>query len=322
MSALALVADVGGTHCRMALVQGGDAYPHLRKLRVVATPRGDLRDCFRAYLESADCGRPDVIAIAAAGRVHRGESGASVSLTNAGLIVDQTSLTHFACERTLLLNDLAAVAAAIPLLRPQELDQIGSAIAQPSSHKLVLGVGTGLGAALLTAGGELIETEAGHVDLAAVTASERDLLLRLSPQARISVEQLLSGPGLLRLYALLASLDGPQLPGFVQALEAAQPAALETMEIFSRWLGRVAGNLVLSLGAWGGVYFAGGVIRGLGPHLNGEALRQGLEDKAPFGADMRKVATRRILHEQPALLGLAQLCFRADAAASPAAIHS
>ena len=79
---------------------------------------------------------------------------------------------------------------------------------------------------------------------------------------------------------------------------------------FSTWLGRVAGNLVLSLGAWGGVSLIGGVVAGLGDALDPLAFRTGFEDKAPFAADLASVPLQRILHPQPALIGMAALALR------------
>ncbi len=314
MTTSALVADIGGTNCRLAIASPGARAPRLQNLKVVPTPRGDLQETLKQYLLESQCGRPDVIAVAAAGRVHHGESGASVALTNAGLMIEQTSLDHFACTRSFLINDLAAVAACIPMLQAADMMPLGQAIAQINGPKLVLGLGTGMGASMLTQAGEVIETEAGHIDLAAVNAEERDLIDAISSGNRLSAEQVLSGPGLVRLHAAISGHADIQIEALLDACMAQDPAAVRSLQVFSRWLGRVAGNLVLSLGAWGGVYFTGGVARGISELLDRKAMREGFEDKAPFGADMRKVATRIIVHDQPALLGLAGLAFPAGPA--------
>lgn len=305
-----LVADIGGTHCRLALASGSPVRLELEQLRVLPTPSGGIERTLVDYLELAGGPRPSAIAIAAAGRVRRLASRTWVSLTNAPLSIEREALASLCSGRAWLLNDLAAVAAALPLLAPQDLLSFGPPRTATPGTRLVIGVGTGFGAAALSLEGETLDSEAGHADLPAVTVEERDWCARLAPRGRVTVEHVLSGPGLLRLYELLSGQRCEQVDLLLDRWRAQEPAALKTMSAFSTWLGRTAGNLVLSLGAWGGVYLIGGVVSGLGAALNPAAFRRGFEDKAPFAPDLAAVPVQHILHPQPAMLGMAGLALR------------
>ena len=303
----ALVADIGGTYCRMALAVGRADGLVLEQLRLMPTPQGDFVDAAREYLHNVGCERPSAIAVAAAGRVRRVPGRNWVSLTNTNLRVERESLAGLCGDRVWLVNDLAAVAASLPALTAEHCAAFGPPRPAVRGLRLVVGVGTGFGAAALTVDDGLIETEAGHADLPAISAEERLCLNRLAPLGRLAVEQVLSGPGLLRLHEAMSGQRCADATDLRVRVDAQDAAALETLTLFSTWLGRVVGNLVLNFGAWGGVYLTGGVIAGLGHALDAQAFRRGLEDKAPFAADLGAVPVQRILHPQPALLGMARL---------------
>jgi glucokinase len=302
-----LVADIGGTHCRLALARAGAARPSIEQLGIQLTPRGSMEATLRGYLRQTGVEAPAAIAIAAAGKVRRTAARSWIALTNTALRIEREALQEAFGVPVFLANDLAGVAAALPLLGVDERQPFGPRRPPNEGLRLVIGVGTGFGVAALTADGSLIETEAGHADLPAVAAEERECLNRLAPLGRASIEQLFSGAGLLRLYELIG---GPSCDSEAQVLFRArqdEPAACKTMAVFSTWLGRIAGNLVLQFGAWSGVYLTGGVLTHAGSLLDPTAFRRGFEDKAPFSADLAAVSVDLILHPQPALLGMAGL---------------
>lgn len=303
-----LVVDVGGTHTRMALAWPANSRARLSATEVISTPRGKLDSVLRGFLGQHNVTELAGVAIAAAGRIRRLPGRTSVSLTNAALSIEREDLQSvLGVKSCLLVNDLAAIAAALPWLADDELTRIGAAHATIPGHRLVVGIGTGFGAAALTADGALLETEAGHADLAAVTASERRWLDQLAPLGRCPVEHVLSGPGLLRLHEVISlkplALHEELRAGFIKG----DAAAMRTLSAFSAWLGRTVGNLVLSQGAWGGVVLAGGVLERLGDAFDAKAFRSGFEDKAPFASDLTIVPVWQVKHPQPALLGLARL---------------
>lgn len=305
-----LVADVGGTNCRMALARREAGRIVLEQLRVMPTPPTRFEQMAREYLAQAGCPQPAAIAVAAAGRVNLTPRGRWIALTNTPLVLESESLAAVAGGRAWLVNDLAAVAAALPHFEASELRDFGPARPPVGGRRLVLGVGTGLGASLLTENGETLDTESGHADLAAVSADEFEWSARLASQGRVSVERVLCGSGLLRLHEAISGERLVEIDALLARWRAGDPKPLTTLLAFSTWLGRVAGNLVLSLGAWGGVSLIGGVVAGLGEALDPLAFRIGFEDKAPFEADLAAVPLQRILHPQPALLGMAGLALR------------
>ena len=215
----ALVADVGGTRTRLALADGPST---LRDVRVFATPSGSLLPLLHGYLEDSGA-RVGRCAVAAAGRIRREHGGARVTLTNVALEIDAAELRGFG-EGPLLVNDLAAVAAALPHFAPADLEGLDACGDTLQGARLVLGVGTGIGAAVRLADGALLETEAGHVELAAVAPSQRDWLAAL-PRQRASAEELLAGPGLLRLHAQVGGEPGIPVPALIERARAGDASA-------------------------------------------------------------------------------------------------
>ena len=249
-----LVADVGGTYTRLALAWPVNGRARLSATEVIGTPRGKLDAVLRGFLDKHRVSELAAVAIAAAGRIRRLPGCTSVSLTNAALSIEREEMQSvLGVTRCLLVNDLAAIAAALPWLADDELARVGAARATIPGHRLVVGIGTGFGAAALTADETLLETEAGHADLAAVTASERRWLDQLAPLGRCPVEHVLSGPGLLRLHEVISQKPLALHEELRASYVKGDAAAMRTLSAFSAWLGRTVGNLVLSQGAWGGV---------------------------------------------------------------------
>lgn len=232
-------------------------------------------------------------------------------MTNAPLALERESLEVLCQGRAWLANDLAAVAAALPHLGPADFNDFGPAIRPSMGRRLVLGVGTGLGAALLTESGETVDSEAGHADLPSVSAEEHAWCASLSTQGRVSNERVLCGSGLLRLHAVIGGETLNTVDELLARWGQGDAGARTTLAAFSTWLGRVAGNLVLCCGAWGGVYLIGGVVLGLGPALDPVSFRRGFEDKTPYGRDLANVPVRRVIHPQPALVGMAAMALDA-----------
>jgi len=123
---------------------------------------------------------------------------------------------------------------------------------------------------------------------------------------RVSAETVLCGPGLERLYTAICGkeLQGPAID---EAAWRGEPDAVHAHALFTRWLGRVAGNLALIAGARGGVYLAGGILPRWGARFDAIGFRRAFEDKAPYSAWLSAIPTFVITHPQPGLLGLAVL---------------
>ena len=219
-------------------------------------------------------------------------------------------------DRCLVLNDFVAIAAALPALKAGDSRRIGGGDAVPGAPMAVLGPGTGLGVAGLVrgpAGSAIgIAGEGGHVTLAASTAREAAVLAQLQDRfGHASAERAVSGPGLLNLYEALCAIDGlPRLalqPDDItsRALANRDPVCSEALNLFGGFLGSVAGNLALTLGARGGIYIGGGIVPRLGTAFDTLPFRQRFEDKGRFRGYLERIPTAVITMPSPALYGAA-----------------
>lgn len=309
-----LVGDVGGTRTRLALAVKEGGRWCFERLEEQATS-SDVPAAVGRYL-AGGAGRPSAAAFCGAGPLL---ANGSIRLTNNDVQLQPASLARAAgVVRAILVNDFQAVAHAIPALDAGSLVPAGGGEPVADAPRVVLGPGTGLGVAILArAGGGwgAIAGEGGHVDLAPVDDEELAAWQRLrSGQRRVSAETVLSGSGLERLYAALAG-DGARSAGEIDtAARRGEPTAVRTITLFTRWLGRVAGNLALTAGASGGVYLAGGILPRWGGLFDAKEFRRGFEDKPPLGHWLRGIPAWVVTHPQPGLLGLAEL-----AAATPTA---
>jgi glucokinase len=213
--------------------------------------------------------------------------------------------------RALLVNDFRAIAEAIPHLSSEALRPCGGGQPVPGEPVAVLGPGTGLGTAIGAkgpGGWHAIQGDGGHADLAPVDDEELEVWQQMRrAHGRLSAESVLSGPGLERLYAAVADGARRSAAEIDAAAWRGEPAALKAHALFTRWLGRVAGNLALTAGARGGVYLAGGILPRWGERFDVAAFRRAFEDKAPYTEWLRAIPAYLVTHPQPGLLGLAVL---------------
>lgn len=318
-----LVADIGGTHARFALAHARDGAIDIDAATVFGTvdhPR--LESALEVFLDGARRPRLDAVAVCAAGPV-AGEGGAAhIRMTNCPWDISVRALAAATgVAKPLLLNDFAALARAVPALTPRDLHPLGGGRRKDGAPIGVLGAGTGLGVAALVAdraGGTIVVPgEGGHVDLAPTDARELALLAHLMTHHRhVSVERVLSGPGLVAIFEALAALDGTapdarpsgaEISAWAEARTS--PLAVEAVSLFCGWLGSVAGNLALTLGAQGGIFIGGGIVPGWlkeRPGLFDEALfRRRFEAKGRFAAYLAEIPAYVIVRADAALLGLA-----------------
>jgi glucokinase len=253
--------------------------------------------------------------IALANRV----DGLAVRLTNADWVVDATAIGQaFGLERVALINDYPPVAASATALDHERGDvaSLGGSRPAGSGNRLVLGPGTGFGAAALVLVENrfvIVATEAGHVEFGPTTDEEIKLWPHLERVGgRITVEAVLSGPGLFRLAKAVAALRQADMPfaapnDVLKAAHDGLPQARETLRLFARFLGRIAGDLALTFEASGGVFIAGGIAPRMVDILQRGEFREAFDRKAPHDDWARGVPAFVITHPEPALLGLSAL---------------
>ena len=303
-----LLADVGATFTRLAVQRPGGTPEAIRVSE--NDDHSDLACLIENYLDETTI-RPVVAALAVAGPV----AGSHVYMPNRGWSFSVAEYRkRLDLEQLVVVNDFTAVALAIPQLSTADRVQVGSGQAQADAAIAVLGPGTGLGVSGLvpgTAGRAPITGEGGHATLAADNEQEEAILGLLREElGHVSAERVVSGPGLLRLYQALGRLHGiradSEFPAEItrRALSGDDPLAVAALEQFFAWLGSIAGNIALILGARGGVYLAGGIVPRLIEPLRRSAFRRRFVAKGRYQDYLEAIPTFVITAEHPALRGL------------------
>jgi glucokinase len=310
LGGLRVIGDIGGTNARFALAQDG-AYQNL--VHVAVGQYASLHDALTAYIEGlAPSLRPSEAALAIAAPVF----GDTITLTNHGWTFSISELKQSLRLSSLaVMNDFAATALAVPYLRASDIFLVGPESATAKGPIGVIGPGTGLGVcSLIPSGGKwvLAPGEGGHVTLAATTKEEDEIIAVLRTRFKhVSAERLLSGAGLVNLYQALCSIAGvaaaPLTPADVthRAICKTDATCVDAFTHFCRFLGTVASDLALTIGATGGIYIAGGILLRFKDAFAASPFRERFEDKGRFSWFLRGMPTRLILDESPALSGLA-----------------
>ncbi len=308
-----LVADIGGTNARFAVLAANSLRPQ-RTRKVRCADFQSLEHAVRSYLH--DTGDPQVTQ--AAFDVATGITGDYVHLTNGpwGFSIDETR-RNLGLERLLVVNDFTALALSVPILQPAEVQQIGGGVPQARTPIAVIGPGTGLGVSGLIPSGERylpLQGEGGHVAFSPMTETEIAVLRWLKDRyEHVSVERLVSGQGLQNIYRALCA-DAGNAPRALSPATISEAAlanrdaqCVRALEMFCAVLGTAAANLVLTLGARAGCYIGGGIVPKLGAYFAGSAFRARFEAAGRFSQYVAQVPTYVILAQTPALRGLATL---------------
>ena len=314
MSRMGLVADVGGTNVRFALVDIDGGHPAFESMRKYSTKsHPDIAAAARTYLSEVNYGGALAgLVFGVAGPVKNG----SIHLTNAGWTISERELRDaLKVQLARVVNDFEALGEAIPVFEPQDLHQIGPLPFDPKAEGTVavVGPGTGLGVGgLIRREGAMLPlvTEGGHASFAPQDELEVEVLKILWRKAgRVSNERILSGPGLLNLYGAMAEIEGrpatDSTPEIVTQIAREKPDSFEA-KVFARFcaiLGSVAGDVALGMGARNGVLIGGGILPGAAEFLAASDFRKRFEDKARFKGYMQDIPTCLIMDSHAGLLG-------------------
>lgn len=307
-----LLGDIGGTNARWAW----QPHPGSALQQITSYPCAQFESVaavIEHYLRDQRLPRPARVAFGIATPI----TGDSVKMTNHHWCFSVLDLrATLGVERCLVINDFAAIAAALPTLTSADSRRIGRGEAVLGAPVAVLGPGTGLGVAGLVPGdaGSYVGVtgEGGHVTLAAANVREDLVLAHLRRRyGHASAERAISGPGLVNLYEAICALDalphvGLQPANVVErALAGSDAACAEALALFGGFLGSVAGNLALTLGARGGIYLGGGVVPRLGTAFDALPFRARFEDKGRFRAYLERIPTLVITTPAVGLYGAA-----------------
>jgi len=318
MAAPVLLADIGGTNARFALADPEADRPLLEDSiqRFPVDAFGSLSEAGRHYLDQTGAD-PSRAVFAVAGRVE----GDIARMTNHPWVVSRhRAMEELGLQSVELVNDFVAQSMAVALLHDDDTAVLGAPARIPPDGSerswAVIGPGTGLGVgALIARGGQTwaLATEGGHAGFAPGTPEEIAILERLSGEyGRVSNERIVSGSGLVNLHRAISQIagvdPGPMRPEDVTAgAEAGDHRCMRAVDVFCAVFGAIAGDLVLTMGAWSGVYLSGGMVPPLLRSLQHSGFRQRFEGKGRYAPAMARVPTVAVLHPQPGLLGAAAM---------------
>jgi glucokinase len=306
---LVLVGDFGGTNVRLALADLTCDVPSFENVRHYHTKDfARAADTIAAYLADAPK-KPSVAVIAAAGPVSRG----AVHFTNLGWTLAEPELLAMGFSAVRIINDFVAAALATRMLSVADVHQIGPGTPDRNRNAAVMGPGTGFGASALVmddSGSAIpMAAEGGHASFAPDDEVEIEVLRHLMRRfGHVSVERILSGPGLCNLHEALNAIEG-RSDALADSEEITRRAlggeqlSLRTVERFCAIAGSVAGNLALTYGALGGVYIAGGIAPAILSILDRSQFRARFESKGRFADYLRPIATQVIVRSDAAFLG-------------------
>jgi len=319
-----IAGDIGGTKTILGIYsrEAGPFAP-LQEATFSSRRYGGFAELIAEFLGRAGVKAGHAV-LAVAGRV----VDQKASITNLPWTIRAAELARTLNLRSiLLLNDVEAVAAALPLLRGEDLLIIQKGEADPGGTRAVVAPGTGLGEAFLTredGGFRARASEGGHADFAPAGDQQIGLLKYLHPRyGHVSWERVCSGNGIPAIYDYLkeagCAAESPRLaeqfarsddrtPLIVEAaLAPAGPCPLcrGTLEMFVSILGAEAGNLALKVLATGGVYLGGGIPPRLAGLLGEGPFIEAFLSKGRFSRFMERIPVHVILNPKAALLGAA-----------------
>ena len=311
-----LLGDIGGTNARFGWQASEDAA--ISQVQVLPCAEHEsLLAAAQSYLQQQGLPTPPCAAFGIANPV----TGDRVAMTNHHWAFSVSALREgLGLARFLLLNDFTALALSLTQLPPAQKHAVGGGQAAPNAAIGLIGPGTGLGVSgLLPLGYQNkwipIAGEGGHVSLSATNALEFAALQHLQKRyGHVSAERVISGAGLVDLYHALCDLkdgQGREITTPADVLARAQDVPLSTanqaLDMFCGFLGSVAGDLALTLGARGGIYIGGGIVPRLGERFAASPFRARFEDKGRFKNYLKDIPTW-VIHSpvSPALQGASQ----------------
>ncbi|HVN81611.1 MAG TPA: glucokinase, partial [Terriglobia bacterium] len=327
--------DIGGTKTALAIYSSETGpYAPLAQTEVHSADYGGLETIAREFLTKAK-GQVDVACFAVAGPVMSGRA----KITNLPWVIDESIVAkELNLERIHLMNDLEAIAFAIPRLRTNDLHTLNAGAPLPGSAIGVIAPGTGLGESFLTWDGSRYvahSSEGGHASYAPTDEMQMGLLAYMLKRFdHVSYEHVCSGIGIPHIYEYLRSSgyasEGPEVAEAIAAAYDPSPAIIKfgldpghpsvlcatTLDILISILGDEAGNLALKVLATGGVYLAGGIATHVLPALKGQSFMQSFRRKGRFAELMARIPIHVILNQAAlagaASYGLENLMHRSD----------
>jgi len=316
-----LVGDLGGTHTRLARAEthaGRVTLTHVA--RYLNSEHADLNAILVRFLAASGLSGASgetACCLAVAGPT----DGARVQFTNLDWRIETPALIQrFGFARCQLINDFAAVGWGLNTLDIDALASMRAGQPVAGGARVALGAGTGFGVSLCTWRGDHYQplaSEGGHVGFAPCDGEQDRLLAFLrNTHGRVSVERILSGPGLVDLFRFcladigqtgspLLDAEHPAQAISQAGLDQSEPVAAHCLNLFTRIYGQTAGDWALAMQAGGGIFLAGGIAPKLLPVLQSGAFMAGFDAKGRYRDWMARVPVAVILDPDIGLKGAA-----------------
>jgi len=318
-----LAGDIGGTKTDLAIfsVESGP-YSPLNQTQVHSADYPSLQALVTEFLKQSKT-RVERACFDVAGPVIDGR----VKITNLPWIMDEASLAKDLNFKSVhLLNDLEAVARAIPILRPGDIRTLNAGQPDPKGAIGVVAPGTGLGESFLTWDGSKYishSSEGGHSDFAPTDERQIRLLRYLRERfGHVGVERVCSGIGIPNIYEYLRDIERiredhniaqsiatakdrtAEITNFAVDQQQRSKLCVATIETFASILATEAGNLALKVMATGGIYVAGGIPLHILSVLEKSSFMESFRRKGRFAQLMERIPVHVIL-SRAALIGSA-----------------
>jgi len=321
-----LAGDIGGTNTRLGIFSMGKARPAMEAFKVYSSrDSARLEDILEQFIQTTKVTISGAC-FGIAGPVAKGRS----QTTNLPWEVSERRLIkRFNWPQVRLINDLGAMAQAVAVLDSTELQSLHGVKPIFGSPKGLIAPGTGLGMALLVPSNNryvILPSEGGHVDFAPTNKIEDQLWLHLhQSMGHVSVERVLSGPGLVNIYNWLRKTGRINEPRWLDdmikagdpakvisktALEKSDPVCIKALDMFISIFGAVAGNLALIGLTRAGIYLGGGIALQVLPKLRDSLFIKSFTNKGRFQKLLQQIPVYVILYEQAPLLGAAVCAFK------------
>lgn len=290
-----LVADVGGTYSRFAIVHEDGRIEPVARHRTSEFRGPD--EAFAQVLASIPDARVEAIGLAIAAPLR----GDAVEMVNAAWSFSIAELAQSTSRPVLAVNDFVAQSFALARLDAAQLRCVGPELAVRRAPKVAIGPGTGLGVGILVPFGdawEALPSEGGHATAASRTEDESALVsLARQRHEHVSWERLVSGPGLELLHELIALRRGATRARRSAAEITADPAdaiCAEAMRVLVELLASAASDVALTVNAFGGVHLVGGVLGHLGAAFDARVFRRRFEDKGRYSELLATIPTYHV----------------------------
>lgn len=325
-----LAGDIGGTKTVLALFKEENAaeFDHA-PVQEAVFPSSDfvsLEAIIDEFLKSCDSELSGA-SFGVAGPVVNQQA----EITNLSWIINANKIRDTFDVNTILLNDLEAIANAVPHLKEHDLVTLHQGQPEPQGAKAVIAPGTGLGEAFLVWDGKRYESypsEGGHAAFAPTSTRQIELLTYwLKKIDHVSYERLCSGIGIPNIYEYLHACGDYDEPDWLREelalvkdrtpliVSTAQtgdvPLCTETLTLFMEILGGEAANLALKVLATGGVYIGGGIPPRILPQLQTSRFMDLFRHKGRFSEMMADIPVYVIRNSKVALYGAAYEALKA-----------